>query len=597
MSSSRARLHVRTPDVPACIELLDAHRKVVASGIGELREQVPQGLYRLRVSTGAQADEQLISVDRGGYEDLNLPTKVVSAAPALGTHASHEFHADAAERLSRSPRRAFGKGARLVVFARNMAVEGSADYQRRLKASIPFHELSLLRLHTGRNTRTEPLASLAELAEGERNRGWVGACVDARPGSYVLRWSRSRSRSSAVWQNPQRVIDQAVHLTEGWTTLVFLANRPETGLMRANASVHMSRMEVGWRAYGPEVERRNLAGELVLSGLRRGRSFVGERTIDILLRGKFHDPMLGILGAHAMLLQPELKDRLLDVVMENLRRLVRGDHPDYQALCAMARERGHARWQPGPVEAPPMLVRSYRELVANDPRHPGLLIPGHAAERLAPRLRSESPWTTWIPLEEEEKRAAVGRARAETKRAASKAFAPDSPIAWHLDRAAGRGAPAAAAAVDLASPEARIVARWLDYASSSAHAPDLEGLAVDDIASMNGLPVATTARVLKALRDEFVSGDVRGLWKQARDAEPAATAKAPSASRTGEKRVSMKVVKKRTAKKATKKRATATKKRAASKPPRSPKRATKPPEKQAPKKRTTKKRASKKGKR
>lgn len=499
VSTSKVPFHVRTPSVPAGIELLDATRHIVASGVGEIHEDVPAGLYRLRVSTGAHADEKVIAVDEPGYEDLALPTRVLSAAPVLGTRASHEFHHYGLSELLRAgPNPSVGHDAGIVVFARNLATDDMPAYDARIKDYVPIEQLSLWQL--------DPMALryASHIMDGHAamrrdDQGWAGLFAEVDPGSYALRWDRPRAHPPGLWRNPNRVIDQSIIVVPGWITFVFVGNRPETGLMRVNASLQMGRFDDRVMAWEMS-ERAALASEVVLAGLRRGEALVGNETMDLLLHSKFGNPMLGILGAHALLSAPILRTKMLRAVVRNLEGLLGEDHPDFRALCVRARARGFDEVSDGEVIAPPMFHASYRALIEADPDQPGLLAEGSAAERLAPRLRSEAPWTTWVPVQER---------RVDSVEAAQVEGATRIAVSAYLPKRRVRGAGARILNEDLAraltSPEVGRIAQWLDYARGTSIDPN--DLQPREIARRVGLPVATTRRALAWLKDAASGAD------------------------------------------------------------------------------------------
>ncbi len=494
MSSSSAPFRVRTPRVPAGIELLDARRRTVVSGVGEIDTEVPLGLYRLRVSTGAHAEETIITVDEGGYQNLELSTRVLSAAPIFGTRAQHEFHAYGVRDLLRAgPVHSFGRGGGVVVFARNLVADDQDDYTPRLHGHVPVEQLSLWQLRADA-PQDSSMVTRCDVGSRSRDQGWAGCFLEVEPGPYVLRWDRPRARASGLWRNPNRIVDQALFVSPGWITFVFVGNRPDTGLMRSNASIHMGRFHDDARVDAWSVSASaSLANEVVLAGLRRGEVLVGRETIDLLVHSKFGNPMLGVLGAHALLSSSELRIGLLGKVLGNLEDLLGIEHPDYQALCVRAHGRGFDAVSLGEVRAPPMLHVSYRSLIESDPLHPGVLVDDSAAELIAPRLRSETPWTTWTPFEERhaEKVEALQVERA--ARISVSAYLPtrrlDGPVLRGLARPL-RDA--------LASPEVGRVTQWLDYARDNAIDPDQLGAV--EIATRVGLPVATTRRALRWLR-------------------------------------------------------------------------------------------------
>jgi hypothetical protein len=138
-----------------------------------------------------------------------------------------------------------------------------------------------------------------------------------------------------------------------------------------------------------------------------------------MLREKFDNPMLGIMGAHLLLLALEdqrgreaeqarrqrlqsSRDQLerphrpwdqslFDTVVRHLQRLVSGNHPDVQALSLRASDPSLRATR---VTAPPMLRRSWSLLVAASNDQPEL-VPVDLWQRTAMRTAA-APFLCWI---------------------------------------------------------------------------------------------------------------------------------------------------------------------------------------------------------
>ena len=113
--------------------------------------------------------------------------------------------------------------------------------------------------------------------------------------------------------------------------------------------------------------------------------------------------MLGVVGAHSLLLRPRVDFEQLDVVLGNLAGLLPG-LPDVTALRVLGQETRADAGRPGgeiaehlpPVVWPPMLVAGYAALVRHDAKiGGGMIVPGSLAESVASSLRGDSIWTAW----------------------------------------------------------------------------------------------------------------------------------------------------------------------------------------------------------
>ena len=139
--------------------------------------------------------------------------------------------------------------------------------------------------------------------------------------------------------------------------------------------------------------------------MREGRPIVPDDLLDLLLNRKFRNPMFGLIGAHAVLLQPTVDLDYLGQVLTNVGQLIPG-HPDLVALQWMAEERRALERSEAPVvpagaggiEWPPMLLSSYQALLRMDAADPKALGDGSVAERAASSLTVQGIWTVWRPI-------------------------------------------------------------------------------------------------------------------------------------------------------------------------------------------------------
>ncbi len=400
MSSSSVNLHLRVPLAPLAMRLTDHNRKVVAEGHGEIKRRVAPGLYVLQIFAGPSIEKRFLSVGPEGYEETDIHVEIPSAAPIGGTSTVHEFHGYPTMELSHNPMQQFGHGGRLVIFLRNMGEDPMAP--------VDATGLELL------SPNLEVMANAAADFENTPEYGWSGYSADVDPGGYILRMTRPRRRSSS---GETEIFDQSLWVEEGWITLVFIPFHTSRGYAEPeNASVHMSRMEVGFDPYaGDDSAAANVALEVALSGLRQGRAIVPKGLQDLMLRGKFGSPMLGLVGALAELQSPKPNWTLLDTIRRNLRRLV-PNHPDLLAIHMMQKQaRGDTSQSSVPeMSWPPMLFACYRGVIDRDAREDTHIIAAKTmADFAAARLYSTGPWTRWQALlpPEESNRAEIWEQR------------------------------------------------------------------------------------------------------------------------------------------------------------------------------------------
>src|SRR5262249_27150277 len=103
---------------------------------------------------------------------------------------------------------------------------------------------------------------------------------------------------------------------------------------------------------------------------------------------------LGIVGAHALLLEERPSKQLLQTVIRNLRQLVRG-HPDVVALERLVDERLAHTGRSQPVDWPPLLRKGYPAVIRLHAEEGGMIKDRSPAESFASFLNGTSVWTTW----------------------------------------------------------------------------------------------------------------------------------------------------------------------------------------------------------
>jgi len=384
-STAHVELGSRIPSLELTLVAWDF--RPVASGLGRLSADVAPGVYQVVTRAGPVVERRLISLAAGeAHTENDLTVAFPSAAPVRGTTTSHEYHEQLAGAASRQPQgKVPGADSGLVVMVRDVRGQNGPP--------LDPSELRAFQLLDSSLSRVEAFDA-----------GWIGTATDGAAawsgqlasGGYALRTVAGAAAPTAPRRPPVTTVDQSVWLAPGWQTLVFITTGAG-GPSPASASVHMSRLGVGWDPSEREVDQ---ALELAQWGLREGRAVVPDDLLGLLLGSKFQDPMLGIVGAHGLLLRPSVDPILLRTVLQNLDGLVPG-HPDVAGLRRMAQERGvdAPPVTPGAATWPPMLVASYRGLINADARDPGVIVDGSVAERAAARLSLEGIWTSWQPLD------------------------------------------------------------------------------------------------------------------------------------------------------------------------------------------------------
>jgi hypothetical protein len=211
--------------------------------------------------------------------------------------------------------------------------------------------------------------------------GWLALSCRLPVGFYRLRWI-----------DPSGARAIALHLFAGWDTQVFVPfdQRPRVEA----ASILLAR---SGQAFDPESSDAQTT-DIGLLGLRQGRDLVPAAVRPELLSGKFHNPMLGLIGAHLLLMAPRPRADSIDTVLGRLRYDLLGDVADLRALEWPAWQR-IGRERP-PIEAfdqPPMLRAGTHAVIAADARVGGLIPADGSLSMVARYQRADSAWTVWSP--------------------------------------------------------------------------------------------------------------------------------------------------------------------------------------------------------
>ncbi|MFG2651810.1 hypothetical protein [Streptomyces sp. NPDC048436] len=335
----------------------------VVHAMGTIDTTLPPGIYRIEQRFGGQVESRFVEVGTEPFvERLALPC-MPTATPVAGTPTTREDHRAAAMRWSTEATHGGGL-PNLMVLIRNLRRGWQLD---------PF----ALEVAGVDGTPVDGGAGGWESAGGQEWSAWSG---ELPPGSYRLRLRRQPADGLPL--------AQAVHVLDGWTSLVFVSNGPQ-GPQPQFATVQMVGQGVGWQ---PRDRTLDLAMEAALSGLRQGIDLVSARQLLGLLDAKSVNPLLGVIGAHALLLHQQPDMGRIGSILERLGPYA-ADHPDIAALCTLLGEPVTA------VASPPMLAASCGLLVRADSARPGTLQEGSAAESVAEHLVGRGVWTTWLEQE------------------------------------------------------------------------------------------------------------------------------------------------------------------------------------------------------
>lgn len=393
MSSENATIEVTTPCGMFPVELLDRRFQRMARVYGDLKKEVPPGIYLIRCEVGGPAAERLLKLTAGQNIKVEFTEAAInvmpSSAPVLGSISRHEFYSEPACALAtvQPPHFTFGAGARFVLFGTRLDFATQPDFSR-APPPVNWQGVKLLD-HQGRTIASLPGEGIR--SDEDKLYGRVGLCMDMSPGGYFLQWP-------AADMGKDRSALQPIWLPQGWTTFLFasaLGDGPTP--QRDTVSIQLARLGMAPMPYDSEVTRMNGAAELALASLRTGRRQLGDAFVQPLLHANFENPMLGLIVGYMLLERSNPDGRLFAEVCKNLRNVL-GSHPDLMVLELLAKKRFNHSLIPGfdtEFDFPPMLRNGLLSL--DDERWKmDTTIKLSATARLARfRLLAEGPWTSF----------------------------------------------------------------------------------------------------------------------------------------------------------------------------------------------------------
>jgi hypothetical protein len=396
----QAHLHVTTGNELAEVFVIDRAFALVERAIGTLDRSVDQGVYKIKARLGDIATEEWYVVNEDLTLDLGPKLSISSPVPLEGSAKTHEYHMYPAAEESRKVVMRAGTGARIFLCARRWSENDADDEERR--SAVP--ELSLHR------PNGDKIVDLSASGRGEAGEGdpMVGANIEVDPGGYMVRWMPESGGTA----------EQTVVAVRDWQTQVFLleyrGEELEAGdgillpARRSRISLLMAR-----EGFTPNDAQVQLADQarVALASERR----IASQVINDSLFGKFENPMLGLLGAHLMLLSQETEREaaeadqrgasaglglqppvafdqgLFDHVVRNLAGLLGWDHPDVAALATKTSNKPITELEP--VEVPPMLWRSWLLLIEASNDRPDLV--PVATWRRTVKMLPARPFLVW----------------------------------------------------------------------------------------------------------------------------------------------------------------------------------------------------------
>ena len=366
------RLSVTGPFETTDLRVLDANMQEVSAGTHALTADLSPGIYRVIAQVPGARAEKLVLVEPGRPTDVgDFVLEWDSIAPHAESHSQHEYQTEPAKQHSMETHISVGTNpqARLFVFVRT--------------TGDPRPEAPAFRLTRGDG---EVLASFPEVGALQLSSGWGALSMQLPGGTYQLEHDAPTLGRRA----------QAVFVEDGWQTQLFVPWREAADL--GGAVTFMKRPSEG---FNPDHWWEYTRIEAAMQGLVNGKMIMHPAEAPSFLEGKFDNPMLGLIGAYALLLAEDVNFDLLTGVADTLLHLV-PHSPDARLLAFLAQARG-AMPPPAPptgwplFQEPPLFTSGTQRLL-NIASHVREVCPADSwLGRISMTLVTDGPWTRWEP--------------------------------------------------------------------------------------------------------------------------------------------------------------------------------------------------------
>jgi hypothetical protein len=349
----------------------------------------------VKVKVGDEETEELFSVRPDDVHPLLLNVKAPdfsSPVPLDSTSTTHEYHQAAVQKYlsPNAPRITRGIGSSLMLCVRDpsrtnfsVAADQLSTYAKN------FNGFRLL------GADGAVLVNFDQDAEHNVADGFMAARVDVAVGSYALAYESRRERLCI-----------ALPTTANWTLQVYLQILPSVagGIeMRPDfldVALIFDPTDMGFTPWARSLNTI----ETVRRGLIEGRNYVDTSNMHEMLSGKYQNPMLGLYGAHLLLLESPIDMDRLRIVIDNTATLLGHSYPDVIALSwAFQRLAGQPvspafanfKGAMGQLTGPPLLARSWDLLLDAAREVDSSLLSSSPVFRVADDLVSQGVYLTW----------------------------------------------------------------------------------------------------------------------------------------------------------------------------------------------------------
>jgi endonuclease G, mitochondrial len=503
---AHALLSVRAPPGTE-ITVIDSGLEVVSTSVGQLSEELPPGVYKVKASAGHAFSERYQVLEAGRITEVAFSSEELlydSPAPTRGSRSLDPEQAIQAREHSRKRHVSHGSGSSIFVF---VSRRGPAD-------GSPARGLVLL--DSGGRLLIDFCAEGAHNSKEQST--WAACTAELEPGTYRLRISV-----------PNLALEQTLIALPDWQTQIFLPERTDGGVRHAD--LVKSSIFIGRDYFEPD-ERSARLVEVARLGLADRRNVVTRTDLEELFNSEYANPMLGIYGGHLLLLAPELDRPLLADVVDYLRRALGAAHPDVEALAIKLGKEARSPWDRFAV--PPMLLSSWNIIADPASDELGCIPEDSLSARVAEARWGSGPWLVWSAnrvekaseleaLETFEARSPASELMSSIRRAIPNSLSTPEPfsLAGSSDSHAGPESPPrhgsfAQRVVRTAKLSAIETAIYRAISRGAEDEEDIpnEPLTFDELARQVGLPQVAVRRILSRLERKLKDPAIKSFLRE-----------------------------------------------------------------------------------
>lgn len=389
-SEPKATVRIEAALPTTQIEIFDAtfRRLPLVANAGVVEQRLDPGVYKVFFGEAGASIATNVVVSAGEVAVVRQPEPLAFASPVPipGTTTWRAWHETGVALAWSDPPLAHAAGeAEVFIFVRDLGCRGRDGRwpdRDQYEAGDP---MSGLRLCSG--------SSDLVLDLGDPDSHWAAHsdhCAGARIRLTAGFWRLQASGGGGV-------TEMALIACKGWTThAYFLAQRLPDGSFKIDMSqATLAMTRIGGAALDSWTSFR--LRETALAAVRAGYPLRGPDPLRALCR-EFEDPLLGIVGAHFLLMEQREPDMdTFDDVVRRLEDFVGngdpGGHPDILALHARSRlPKRSLRFS-----NPPLFSWTWRLMLRLARDHPEWIPPSSAVCTIAPAILHSNPWLMWSP--------------------------------------------------------------------------------------------------------------------------------------------------------------------------------------------------------